>query len=77
MTTVLCMCIRVCAPSVSHVWLFAAPQTAIHQAPLPMDFSRQVYWSGFPFPTPGGLPNPGIKPTSPVSPALAGGFFYQ
>ena len=37
-----------------------------------MGFPRQEYWSGFPFPSPGDLPNPGIKPASP---ALAGGFF--
>ena len=43
-------------------------------APLQMEFSRQEYWSGLPFPTPGDLPDPGIKPTSPVSPALAGRF---
>ena len=42
------------------------------QAPLSMGFSRQEYWSGLPFPSPGDLPNPGIKPRSP---ALAGGFF--
>ena len=42
------------------------------QAPLSMGFSRQEYWSGSPFPTPGDLPNPGIEP---VSPALAGRFF--
>jgi len=35
-----------------------------------VEFSRQNYWSGLPFPTPGYLPNPGIKPTSPVSPEL-------
>ena len=40
-----------------------------------MEFSRQEYWSGLPFPTPGDLSNPGIKPKSSVSPALAGGFF--
>ena len=40
-----------------------------------MDFSRQEYWSGVPFPTPGDLPNPGIEPMSLVSPALAGEFF--
>ena len=39
-----------------------------------MGFSRQEYWSGLPFPSPGDLPDPGIKPASPVSPALAGGF---
>ena len=42
------------------------------QAPLSMEFSRQGYWSGVPFPSPGDLPKPGIEPTSP---ALAGGFF--
>ena len=41
---------------------------------MSIEFSRQEYWSGLPFPTPGALPNPGIKPTSPVSPALAGRF---
>ena len=50
----------------------AAPWTVAHQAPLSMGFPRQEYWSGMPFPSPGDLLNPGIKPTSP---ALAGGFF--
>ena len=45
------------------------------QAPLPMEFSRQEYWGGLPFPTPGHLPNSGAEPTSAVPPALAGGFF--
>ena len=45
------------------------------QAPLSMGFSRQEYWSGFPFPPPGDLPNPGIEPASLSSPALASGFF--
>ena len=40
-----------------------------------MGFSRQEYWSELPFPTPEYLPEPGIEPESPVSPALAGGFF--
>ena len=40
------------------------------QAPLSMGFSRQEYWSGLPFPTPGDRPNPGIKTVSPMSPAL-------
>ena len=44
-------------------------------APLSMGFSRQEYWSGLPFPSPGDLPNPGIEPASLTSPALAGGFF--
>ena len=45
------------------------------QAPLSMGFSRQEYWNGLPFPPPGDLPDPGIKPKSLVSPELAGGFF--
>ena len=60
----------VCARVVSRVQLFAIPWT--HQAPLSMEFSKEEYWSGLPFPTPGDLPNPGIEPASP---ALAGGFF--
>ena len=46
-----------------------------HQVPLSMEFSRQEYWSGLPFPTPGNLPHPGTKPTSLASPVLAGRFF--
>ena len=42
------------------------PETVSHQAPLSMEFSRQEYWSGLPFPSPGDLPNPGIKPESPA-----------
>ena len=52
-----------------------APWTVAHQAPLPMEFSRQEYWSGVPFLTPGDLPNPGVEPAFLASPALAGGFF--
>ena len=40
------------------------PWTVAHQAPLSVEFSRQVYWSGLPFPSPGDLPNPGIEPRS-------------
>ena len=54
---------------------FVIPWTVAHQAPLFMEFSRQEYWSGLPFPPPGDLPDPGIEPGSPVSPALAGRFF--
>ena len=61
--------------SLSHVQLFAAPWTAAYQAPLFMEFSRQEYWSGLPFPSPGDLTDPRIEATSPVSPALAGRFF--
>ena len=59
----------------SHVQLFAPPWTVGHQAPLSIEFSRQEYWSGVLFPTPGDLPDTGIKLVSPVSPTLAGGFF--
>ena len=52
--------------SLSHVQLFATPWTVSRQAPLSMVFSRQEYWSGLPFPSPGDLPNPGIKPMSPA-----------
>ena len=48
----------------SCVQLFATPWTVAHQAPPSMEFSRQEYWSGLPFPSPGDLPNPGIKPRS-------------
>ena len=54
----------------SHVRLFATLWTIARQAPLSMGFSRQAYWSGFSCPPPGDLPNPGIKPEFPVSPAL-------
>ena len=46
-----------------------------HSPPLSVGFSRQEYWSGLPFPSPADLPDPGIKPTSLMSPALAGRFF--
>ena len=47
----------------SRVRLFATPWTVAHQAPQSMGFSRQEYWSGLPFPSPGDLPDPGIFPT--------------
>ena len=52
--------------SLSRVRLFATPWTEAHQAPPSMGFSRQGYWSGLPFPSPGDLPNPGIEPRSPA-----------
>ena len=59
----------------SCVPLFGTPGTVARQAPLSVGFSRQEYWSGLLCPPPGGLPDPGIEPTSLTSPALAGGFF--
>ena len=62
----------VCASLLSRVWLLATPWTVARQALLFMEFSRQEYYSGLSFPTPGDLPDPGIKPVSLASPALAG-----
>ena len=45
---------------------FVTPRTVAHQAPLPMGFLRQEYWSGKLFPSPGDFPNPGVKPVSPA-----------
>ena len=70
-----CVCVCVCVCVLTHVWLFAAPWTLAHQAPLSMEFSRKEYWNGLPLPTSGDLPNPGIKPKSPMSIPLAGRFF--
>ena len=64
-----CACMLSCS---SRVWLFVTLRTATHQAPLSMWFSRQEYWSGVPFPSPGHLPDPGIEPVSLTFPALAG-----
>ena len=52
--------------SLSPVQLFAIPWTVAHQAPLSMEFFRQEYWNGLPFPSPGDLPDPGIEPGSPA-----------
>ena len=57
------MCVS--AQSHSHV-LFPTPWTVARQAPLSMGFPRQEFWSGLPFPPPGDLPDPGIKPRSPA-----------
>ena len=56
----------------SHVRLFATLWTVARQVPLSLGFSRQEYWSGWSFPSPGDLPDPGMKPTPP---ALAGRLF--
>ena len=73
----MCVCVHtcVCVSVLSRVQVFATPQTVAHQAPLSMGFPRQEYWSVLPFPPPGDLPDPGIEPSSLVSPALVGGFF--
>ena len=52
--------------SLSRVRLFATPWTVAYQASPSMGFSRQEYWNGLPFPSPGDLPDPGIEPKSPT-----------
>ena len=52
--------------SLSRVWLFSTPWTVAYQARPPMGFSRQEYWNGLPFSSPGDLPDPGIEPRSPA-----------
>ena len=57
---------KVKVKSLSRVQLFGTPWTVAHQAPPTMEFSRQEYWSGLSFPSPGDLPDPGIEPGSPA-----------
>ena len=64
-----------CYSQLSHARLFVTLWTIAHQAPLSMGFSGQEYWSGLPCSLLGNLPNPGVKPTFFMSPALAGRFF--
>ena len=59
----------------SHVLFFSTPWTVAHKARLSLEFSRQEYWSGLPFSTPGDLANHGIEPASLESSTLAGRFF--
>ena len=61
--------------TLSRVLLFVTPWTVACQAPLSMEFPRQEYWSGLPFPIPGDLPDPGIETVSLRSPALESRFF--
>ena len=66
----LCVCYVI-----SCVQHFATPRTVARHTPLSMGFSRQEYWSGWPCPPPGDLPNPGIESTPRMSPALADRLF--
>ena len=68
----MCACSLSCF---STIQFFATPWTIARQAPLSMGFSRQKYWSGEPFPSPGDLLDPGMEAVSPAAPALVGGFF--
>ena len=67
----LCVCISVTSVMSDSVTLW----TVARQAPLSRGFPTQAYWNGLPCPPPGDLPNPGIEPTSPASPAVAGRIF--
>ena len=76
-SSTVCACVltlltRAVSGSLSCVPFFAAPRAAGHHASLSLGFSRQEYWGGLPFSSPGDLPNPGIEP---VSPALTGVLF--
>ena len=64
------VCVCVCVHVLSHVQLFATPWPVALRAPMSEEFSRQAYWNGLSFPTPGDLPDPEIKLTSLVSPTL-------
>ena len=68
------MSVCVCAQSLSHVQLFEIPWIVARQAPL-SEFSRQEYWSEWPFPSPGDLPDPGVEPVS--SPYFHTRFFTE
>ena len=69
------LCVCVCAKSLQSCQLCATLWIVAHQSPLSMGFSRQEHWIGLLYPPPGDLPDPGIKPISLLSPALAGRFF--
>ena len=73
-----CECVCVCVYSVTQSCLILCDSTdyIACKAPLSMEFLRQEYWSRLPLPSPGDLPDPGIKPKSLVSPALASGFYH-
>ena len=65
------VCVHTCMLNrFSHIQFFVTLWTIAHQALLSMGFSRQEYWSGLPFPSPGDLPDPGIEHSSPEAPAL-------
>ena len=74
--TLLSCSVIVCVKVAQLCPLFATPWIVACQVPLSMEFSRQEYWSGLPFPSPGDLPDPGIEVKAPASPALAGRFLF-
>ena len=64
--TCMCVCVYVCVLVAQSCWLFVTSWTVAHQTPLSVDFSRQEYWSGLLFPSPGDLPDLGIEPGFPA-----------
>ena len=73
MRVCVCVCVCVCC-LVAQSYLLATPWTIAHQASVSMGFPRQEYRNGLPCLPPVDLPNPGVEPMPPTSPALAGGF---
>ena len=72
MFTFQCVCVCVCACARARAWSCPTLFDLIDYSPfLSMEFSRQEYWSGLPFPPPKDLPKPGIEPATLVSPSLA------
>ena len=69
--------LNVCAQSLSRVHLFATPWTVACQSPLSMEFPRQEYWSGYPFPSPRDLPDPGIEHVSSYISWIGGQIVYH
>ena len=67
-------CVQSCF---SCIHLFVTPWAVAHQAPLSMGFPRQEYWSGLPFPSPGDVPDPGIKNAFLMYHTLAGGLLVH
>ena len=65
------------AQSFSHVQVFVTPWTVARQAPLSLEFSRQEHWRALSFPPPEALPDPRIKPVSPMSPAFGRRILYH
>ena len=77
MCVCVCVCVCVCTIAADYLQIMSdsvIPWTVALQAPLSMGYPRQEYWSGLSFPSTEGLPDPRIEP---VSPALAGRFFYH
>ena len=75
--TFLRRCVRAVLSRFSRVQIFLPLRNAARQAPQPMGFSRQEYWSGLPRPPPGDLPDPGVEPMSLMSPCIGRWVLYH